>query len=304
MSLLAPSASRTSWSARSAQTSRTAAARTPGPGVTPEAPDASRSTVSLVDMQPSESTRSKVTRVAARRASSSSSAVATASVVRTTSMVARPGASMPAPLAIPPTVKPFPVATACLETESVVMMAVAAAVPPSAASDACASSTPGSSRSIGSRTPMSPVEQTATSPAPQPSRSATCSAVAWVSWKPSGPVHALAPPELRTTARNAPPTSTCWDQSTGAALNRLVVKTPAADWSGPSFTTSATSGAPLLLSPAATPAARNPCGAVTPVLTARPPARSGQPTPASRASGWRSGPPGRPPPCPGCRGRR
>ena len=45
------------------------------PGVTPDAPEASSSTVSLVDMQPSESTRSKVTRVAARRASSSSAGV-------------------------------------------------------------------------------------------------------------------------------------------------------------------------------------------------------------------------------------
>lgn len=47
---------------------------------------------------------------------------------------------------------------------------------------------------------MSPVEATATSPAPMSSTSATFSAVACVSWKPLGPVQALAPPELRTTA--------------------------------------------------------------------------------------------------------
>ena len=69
-------------------------------------------------------------------------------------------------------------------------------------------STPASSLSIGSRSPISPVEQTATSPArdaEQPRR--PCSAVAWVSWKPSGPVQALAPPELSTT-RATPPSAT------------------------------------------------------------------------------------------------
>ena len=51
---------------------------------------------------------------------------------------------------------------------SVVMMASAAAVPPSGDSDPTAAETPASSRSIGSRSPISPVEQTATSPAPIP----------------------------------------------------------------------------------------------------------------------------------------
>ena len=60
-------------------------------------------------------------------------------------------------------------------------------------------------RSIGSRSPISPVEQTATSPAPQPSSSATSARrVRAVSAKPSGPVQALAPPEFSTTARSAP----------------------------------------------------------------------------------------------------
>ena len=66
-------------------------------------------TVSLVDMQPSESSRSKLTRVAARSAVSRSAAATTASVVRTTSMVASWGASMPAPLAMPPIDQPAPV---------------------------------------------------------------------------------------------------------------------------------------------------------------------------------------------------
>ena len=71
--------------------------------LTLEAPEASSTTVSLVDWQPSESTRSKVRAVAARSTASSSPASTTASVVRTTSMVAREGAIMPAPLARPPT---------------------------------------------------------------------------------------------------------------------------------------------------------------------------------------------------------
>ena len=75
-----------------------------------------------------------------------------------------------------------------------------------------------------------------------PSKLATCSAVWWVSWKPAGPVHALAPPEFRITARTLPPASTCWLHSTGAALTRLDVKTPAAAAEGPSLITTATSG--------------------------------------------------------------
>ena len=81
-----------------------------------------------------------------------------------------------------------------------------------------AASTPGSSVSIGSRSPIRPVEQIAISPAESPSASASCSAVGWVSWKPNGPVQALAPPEFSTTARTRPPRSTCWVHSTGAAL--------------------------------------------------------------------------------------
>ncbi len=104
ISLLAPSASAWSWRARSAQTSVSTAANSATPGEVPAAPLASSSTVSLVDMQPSVSSRSKVTRVASRSAWSSSAGLRSASVVSTQSMVARAGASMPAPLAIPPTV--------------------------------------------------------------------------------------------------------------------------------------------------------------------------------------------------------
>jgi hypothetical protein len=52
-----------------------------------------------------------------------------------------------------------------LGTVSVVLIASAAAAPPAADAAATAASTPGSSRSIGSRSPIRPVEQTAISPA-------------------------------------------------------------------------------------------------------------------------------------------
>src|SRR6185437_10878064 len=100
--LPAPSASRWSWRARSAHTSVSTWVNSAWPGVTPDAPLAISSTVSLVDMQPSVSSRSKVTAVADRSAASSRSGGRSASVVSTHSMVARPGAIIPAPLAIPP----------------------------------------------------------------------------------------------------------------------------------------------------------------------------------------------------------
>src|SRR6185503_16808903 len=121
-------------------------------------------------------------------------------------------------------------------------------------------------------TPIRPVEATATSMAPRPSSVAACSAVAWVSWKPSGPVQAFAPPELRTTARTRPPRTTCWVHSTGAALTRFAVNTPAAARDGPSLSTTATSRSPVDLRPAATPAARKPSGAVTLMAWSRWPA--------------------------------
>lgn len=113
---------------------------------------------------------------------------------------------------------------------------------------------------MGSRSPISPVEQTAISPAESSRTPAAFSAVAWVSWKPAEPVHALAPPAFSTTARTRPPLSTCSDHKTGAAFTRLRVKTPAAARDGPSLTTRARSRLPLSFSPATTPAARKPRG--------------------------------------------
>ncbi len=126
----------------------------------------------------------------------------------TTSIVASAGASIPAPLAMPPTLQPAPVATASLLTVSVVMIADAAAGPPSTESAATAAPMPASMRSMGSSSPMRPVEHTATSPAATPTARATSSAVRCVSWKPRAPVQAFAPPELRTTASTRASAST------------------------------------------------------------------------------------------------
>ena len=122
---------------------------------------------------------------------------------------------------------------------------------------------------MGNRSPIRPVEQTATSMAPvsvpQPlMASATASAVACASWNPPGPVQAFAPPELRITARSLPVDKTCRLHNTGAALTLFSVNTPAASYSGPSLNTNARSSLPLALIPAAMPAARKPEDAVTP----------------------------------------
>ena len=131
-----------------------------------------------------------------------------ASVTRTTSIVASDGASMPAPFAIPQTDQPSPWNVAVLAWVSVVMIAAAASSWPSVASAAAAVVMPALILSIGSSSPMSPVEQTATSAADSPRVSATSSAVRCVSWNPWCPVHALAPPELRTTASTRPSATT------------------------------------------------------------------------------------------------
>src|ERR1035437_930930 len=204
MSWLAPSASAMSCRARSAQTEVTATPSSVAEGVMPDAPDDISRTVSLVDMQPSESIRSKVISVAPRSAASRAPASATASVVITTSIVASAGASMPAPFAIPPTDHPSPVASACLSTVSVVMIAVAAACPPVSDSAATAASIPVMILSMGNSSPIRPVEATTTSPGDTPSAVARCSALRWVSANPAAPVQALAPPELSTTASTRP----------------------------------------------------------------------------------------------------
>ena len=112
------------------------------------------------------------------------------------------------------------------------MIAVAARVRRRRLRAAVAAPIPARILSIGSCSPISPVEQTKTSVAETPSASAVFSAVVCVFWKPCGPVQALAPPELRMTASTRPSLTTSRDQCTGAAATRLEVKTAAAALDG------------------------------------------------------------------------
>ena len=174
----APSASLSSCMARSVQAWVSASVKSAGDGVIPLAPLASTVTVSLVDMQPSESSRSKLTRVAARRASSSSAAGTTASVVMTTSMVASCGASMPAPLAIPPMLQPAPSTMHLLAHRVGGHDRLGGVLPAVGGQGGVRGVDAGQHRSRGLARPIRPVEQTTTSigadaerlrrPAPRP----------------------------------------------------------------------------------------------------------------------------------------
>ena len=158
----------------------------------------------------------------------------TASVVRKQSIVAMFGSIMPAPLAMPPMrtcCPPISNSTAIsLGKVSLVMIARATAALPSAESAAgkfCAIVP--SIFSIGSGTPMRPVEQTSTCRSFSPSalavgtRHALCRLDAGES-----PVQALALPAFATIARTSALRRCIRETRTGAAFTRFVVKVPAA----------------------------------------------------------------------------
>ena len=108
----------------------------------------------------------------------------TASVITTESIVANAGASIPAPLAIPATCTLPKVACAIFGTESVVIIACAHSCNESVFNKGAIFSSPATIFSIGSNSPMRPVEQTTTSPEETLSSSPTFSAVLCVSAKP------------------------------------------------------------------------------------------------------------------------
>ena len=139
-------------------------------------------------------------------------------------------------------------------------MASAKSSPPPAASPAPAARSPASTRSIGSGTPITPVEPTATCAGSRPVSSAASSCIRAASRRPAAPVAALALPELTATARSAARSQRSRQSSTGAAWVPERVKRAALVASGESQASSATSRSPLGLMPAATPAARNPAG--------------------------------------------
>src|SRR5579872_4871545 len=105
---------------------------------------------------------------------------------------------------------------------------------------------------------MTPVEHGATSSGAQPIPAASAAQDSRASLIPALPVKQLAEPELAVTACRRPRRICSWVTTTGAALTRLVVKTPAAA-SGRSATITPRSLRPgSLRNPAATPAKRKP----------------------------------------------
>ena len=177
-------------------------------GSTPDAPPASRSTVSLVLVSPSTEMALKL-RSATRRSSGWSAAGSpTASVVSTASRVAMSGWIIPAPLAIPPTVT-MPAGVSkrtaqCFGRVSVVMMARAASGPPSVVRCAAAAWRPPLICSSGNGTPITPVESTR---AVRAGKSAACSAaraMARAASSPGAPVQAFATRAFMATARIRP----------------------------------------------------------------------------------------------------
>ena len=132
-SFVAPSASASSWRGQVGARRRAAPRRRRRRRAsrrTRRSPAAARCRWSTCSRRRRRGRRSPRRRRAARV--SSVAASTTASVVSTQSIVASAGASMPAPLAIPPTVHPAgSVQTAVLATVSVVRIASAASMPPS-----------------------------------------------------------------------------------------------------------------------------------------------------------------------------
>ena len=110
---------------------------------------------------------------------------------------------------------------------SVVMMQLAAAWPPSALTSR--PFIPWRNLSMGSGTPMTPVEATSQSSAPDPNFAAAASAISRAVRNPSSPVAALAFPALKTMPLARPLFTRSLDSCTGAAATLLVVKTPATE---------------------------------------------------------------------------
>src|SRR3989338_3187660 len=172
-------------------------------------------------------------------------------------MVAMLGAIIPAPLTIPATTALFPLKehrrAAIFTKRSVVQMAVAASTNECADTRRAALLMPVLIFSMGSGTPISPVEEGSTSPGSIRRRRAASRHMASASLSPLAPVQALALPLFITTAWIFPPLSRFTPARTAGDLTALVVKSAAAV-AGRSETISARSFFLLFLMPQATPA--------------------------------------------------
>ena len=114
---------------------------------------------------------------------------------------------------------------------------------------------PASIFSIGSGTPMTPVEQTSTSCVSSPSSDAVSEHIRLAWSRPASPLQTLALPLLRMTARALPSARCSRSTAIGAPWTLLVVYTAAA-FAGRVEYTSARSLAPDSLTPVLMPAAR------------------------------------------------
>src|SRR5258705_7024068 len=237
---------------------------------TPLLPDAIANSESLVEHSPSTVMALNVSRADSASARCSIAGATCASVAMKPSMVAMFGSIIPEPFAIAPIEnEPRGVVTrtACsLGNGSVVMIACAASLPLPCASDEHASWMPATTRSIGSATPITPVEATSTCSGSQPSALATSSVIRRALASPSSPVQAFAQPLFTTMAQPVPRvTSRCrFETSTGAACARLVVNRPAIDANVSTARTARSSAPAFALMPQCSAADRNPVGAVMP----------------------------------------
>ncbi len=200
--------------------------------------------------------------------------------------MAIPGEIIPAPLAAAPMIASPPDSDSRnappLGARSVVQIARPKSAPPSGERAATAEPIPGSTRPMSMRSPIVPVLHTATCSGSSPNHAAVLRAIVSASSIPGEPVAAFADPALTTTARILA-RSMARLRRTGADGRALVVST-IAETTGPSAARMPRSSAPEAFSPQATPAARNPCGAVTdPPATSSSP--SGARTQSSRPTG-------------------
>ncbi len=163
-----------------------------------------------------------------------------------------------------------------LRDRSVVQMASLKRVPPSADSSAQAAGIPAGIFCMSSRSPITPVLETATCSGRRPSSAAVSAAIRRASSSPPAPVDALAMPALTTTAWK-PARGRVRLSRTGAdgralavsisheTTGRVALNTPRSRW-------------PEAFSPQTTPAATKPSGVVTdpPGISASPAGASSQ----------------------------
>ena len=181
-------------------------------------------------------------------------------------------ASAPFACTLSATVPPLSVTSAEMRfaNASVVLIASANSTSPSSRSVRAAAPMPDSTASIGSGTPITPVEATATRFSEEmlaPAAASRCILAA--SSSPVTPVAAFALPELTTTAWMCARSQCSRQRSTGADWVPERVNRAALVVLWVSQTSRPRSGAPPSLIPHATPAARNPCGRPPPRVSIR-----------------------------------